>query len=147
MKRGQHRFQAARVLVFRRMTDKVVVIRKHRPRLESPAKFLGHREKATFQNIEPDALAKMVGFFVSTRRYDKGPAFRELMRWGMRPGDVRHGEIYARNLARRQDVRTCLSYELTRRRPWSASGWPALSREGSVCKRSLKSLAHSSAPS
>ena len=80
------RAQTSRIRIGRRrFSDKMNVIREHRPRLKSPAVFLRQREELIVNELQPLPSAKSVRLQISAASEKKGPALSQSMFWSMGP--------------------------------------------------------------
>ena len=68
-----------------RMGDEMVMIGKHRPRLQLPAELFRHRQQAAMQNPQPFRAAKVVSLLIRRARDEVSAALRELVGGGVRP--------------------------------------------------------------
>ena len=80
------RAQTSRIRIDRRrFSDKMNVIREHRPSLQCPAVFLRQREELIVNELQPLPSAKSVRLQISAASEKKGPALSQSMFWSMGP--------------------------------------------------------------
>ncbi len=85
---AQHIGEDARIgRRFRGMAYEMIVIRKHRPRLQSPAKVLGHFEQPSVKYSQAPNLTEMMLLQIGSDGHEISATRAELVRRSMRPRD------------------------------------------------------------
>src|SRR5262249_25815795 len=84
---------------FRRMAHEMIMVRKNRPRFESPTELLCNSKQTSMQHAQAFGAAKMVPLEVDAGRQKISTALTQLVEWSVRPGGPR--ERHAETLGKK----------------------------------------------